>query len=79
MRSTRRARRTDRDQAPEAYVTASDAAERLSVSPRTVKRWAYSGVLPGATRLGGKLLRIPVRSIEGLVVAGQIGGARCGL
>ena len=32
------------------YLSVRDAAERISVAPRTVKRWISAGVLP-ATRL----------------------------
>jgi excisionase family DNA binding protein len=38
---------------PRAYLTGSQAAERLAVSPKTVARWAKTGRLAHLRTLGG--------------------------
>lgn len=37
----------------ESYLTSSEVAERLAVSPKTVSRWAKEGRLGHAKTLGG--------------------------
>ena len=44
----------------------SQAAHRLDVSERTVRRWILSGKLPGAYRPGGEW-RIPAEDVEALL------------
>jgi excisionase family DNA binding protein len=39
------------------YLTAAQAAKKLQLDPRTVRRWLNEGKLPGR-RLGGKEWRI---------------------
>ncbi len=36
-----------------SYLTSSEVAERLAVSPKTVSRWAKAGQLGHAKTLGG--------------------------
>jgi excisionase family DNA binding protein len=55
------------------YLSVREVALRVSVSPRTVKRWIAAGLLP-ATRLpspkGHGQLRIRASDIEVLMVRG---------
>ena len=55
------------------YVSVRDAAVRVGVSPRTVKRWIAAGLLP-ATRLpspkGRGQLRIRLSDLEVLLARG---------
>jgi excisionase family DNA binding protein len=43
---------------PERLLTPEDAAERLSVSPRTLREWIRQKKIRGV-RVAGKLLRVP--------------------
>jgi excisionase family DNA binding protein len=43
---------------PERLLTPEDAAERLSVSPRTMREWIRQKKIRGV-RVAGKLLRVP--------------------
>ncbi len=58
---------TTRDAAPAAspLVTIADAAERLSVSPKTIRRYVASGALT-AVRIGPRLVRVELASLERL-------------
>jgi len=44
--------------------TPEEVAERWKCSPSFVRRMVADGKMPGAFRLGGKLLRIPLETIE---------------
>lgn len=46
-----------------SYLTLEQAAERLAVSPRTIRRLVASGHVR-AYRIGGRLLRIDPASLE---------------
>jgi excisionase family DNA binding protein len=56
-------------------VSLADAAEALSVSPRTVRRYIASGQLE-AVRLGRKTLRIKIDSIERFIDSEPVGNWR---
>jgi excisionase family DNA binding protein len=47
------------------FLTASETAERLHVSPKTVSRWAKEGKLPCLRTLGGHR-RYPAEAIDQL-------------
>lgn len=58
-----------KDQSVRKWITLSDAAERLSVSPQTIRRLIAGGQLPGY-RVGGhrgRLLRVEVVDVEALL------------
>lgn len=50
-------------------ISTQQAADRLGVSPYTVKRWIRTGKLRGI-RLGATLLRIAVKDLEALLQEG---------
>ncbi len=56
-------------------VSIGDAAEALAVSTRTVRRYISDGQLE-AVRLGRKMLRIKVDSIERFIDARPVGNWR---
>lgn len=66
-----------RDAAPAAtspaYGTIAEAADRLQVSGKTVRRYIAAGRLT-AVRIGPRLVRVDLASLERL--ARPIGGAR---
>lgn len=47
------------------YVSISEAADRLSVSTKTVRRYIARGQLP-AVRIAGHLIRIPTDALDAL-------------
>jgi excisionase family DNA binding protein len=49
-----------------AYLSRRQTAEYLGITTKTVDRWIASGRLD-AVRIGPRLLRIPVASIEALL------------
>lgn len=49
----------------QSYLTSSEVAERLAVSPKTVSRWAAEGRLGHAKTLGGHR-RFPADQIDQL-------------
>lgn len=49
-----------------------EAAERLHVSERTVRRWGRSGLLD-ARRVGPRLAKVTEASVEALIRAGRSG------
>lgn len=49
----------------ESYLTSTQVAERLAVSPKTVSRWAKQGLLGHARTLGGHR-RFPAEQIDQL-------------
>jgi excisionase family DNA binding protein len=52
------------------WITIADAAERLSVSPATIRRFIAHGQLPGY-RIGGhrgRLLRVEIADVDALLV-----------
>lgn len=49
------------------YLTVAECAERLSVSPRTIKRWINAGEITPTYRPGGRLLRIPESALTRFV------------
>jgi excisionase family DNA binding protein len=51
---------------PRHLVTISEAALRLSVSPRTIHRYIASGRLR-AKRVGPRMLRVELADVDGLV------------
>jgi excisionase family DNA binding protein len=54
---------------PIKWITIADAAERLSVSPRTIRRFISDGRLPGY-RIGGprgRLLRVEQADVDALL------------
>jgi len=48
-----------------SYLTSSEVAELLHVSPKTIGRWAKEGKLPFLKTLGGHR-RYPERHVRGL-------------
>lgn len=46
-------------------VTVNEAAECVSVSPRTIRRWISKGMIPGH-RLGPRLIRVNLDDVYGL-------------
>jgi excisionase family DNA binding protein len=46
-------------------LDSAEVADRLHVSPRTVRRWAQRGVID-SFRVGEKLLRFPEESVEAM-------------
>jgi len=55
---------------PVPLLDRSQAAARLHVSPRTVRRWASAGLLE-EIQVGPKLKRVTAASVEQLLAAGQ--------
>jgi len=50
------------------YLTVAEAAEKLSISARTLHRWINEGEIPGYTVGQAKrLIRIKVSDVEALV------------
>lgn len=47
------------------YVSISEAADRLSVSTKTIRRYIAKGELP-AVRIAGHLIRIPADALDAL-------------
>ena len=52
-------------------LTPDAVAERLAVSPATVRIWLRKGILKGAKVGGGKLWRISETAIEEFIKTGQ--------
>lgn len=46
-----------------SLITAEQMAERLNLSPGTIKRWAQSGVIP-SLRLSGRVIRFDPAEVE---------------
>lgn len=53
---------------PPVLLDRATAAERLSVSQRTVRRWGRAGLLT-ERRIGPRLVRITAESVEKLIGA----------
>lgn len=49
------------------YLTAQEVAARLALHPKTVLAMVADGRLPGAVRLGHRIVRIPERSVMALL------------
>ncbi|HEY7158836.1 MAG TPA: helix-turn-helix domain-containing protein [Gemmataceae bacterium] len=49
------------------YITAVEIARRMSVTAHTVRRWAETGVLPPAVRIGERILRWRRDEVETLL------------
>lgn len=45
------------------YLSQEDAAERLGVTTRSIRRWIAEGVIP-ASRIGNKVVRIRESDLE---------------
>ena len=58
----------------EKLLTPEDAAERLQVSPGTVRGWLRKGVIKGTKVGGGRLWRISETTIEDFEKAAQGAG-----
>jgi len=56
------------------WLTVREVAEMCGVSPRTVRRWVWRGVFPGAAKGMGRTspYRIPRREVESLLQAGRV-------
>jgi len=52
-------------------LTIGEAAERLHLSPWTIRAWIYAGRLD-SVRLG-RAIRVPVEAVEGKIKAGYRG------
>ena len=48
----------------EPLLSVSDLAERLSVSPRTIREWRRQGTLPPAIELAGSIVRWRAEAFE---------------
>jgi excisionase family DNA binding protein len=57
-------------------VTCSKAAEILSVSAETVRRWFHAGTLEGVRLNGGNTIRIKAESLNTLLSDTAEGGAK---
>jgi len=57
-------------------LTPEAVAERLDVSPATVRIWLRKGLLKGSKVGGGKLWRISEAEIDEFIKAGQGNGDR---
>lgn len=53
----------------------ADAAERLAVSERTIRRWGADGRLD-ERRIGPRAVRVTRESVERLIAAGAVSGDR---
>ncbi len=60
----------------EKLLTPEDAAERLQVTPGTVRGWLRNGVIKGTKVGGGRLWRISEATIEEFVQAAQCGESK---
>ena len=61
----------------DGYITRTDAAKMLSVTPRTVTTYARQGKFEGAFKLG-QAWAIPMKAVEKLVKARPEGGFKRG-
>lgn len=57
---------TEHEQPPEALLTISDAAQRLHVSTKSVRRWIADGDLT-AYRIGKSLIRVNATELDALL------------
>ena len=57
------ARQEEKDMERETLLTPEEAAERLNVSPRTIREWLRTGRLRGV-KVAGHLLRVPESAIS---------------
>jgi excisionase family DNA binding protein len=48
------------------WVSLADAAERVGVTTRTLRRWIAAGTLP-ASRVGPRLVRVNLDDLEALL------------
>jgi excisionase family DNA binding protein len=58
---------TDMPDRPDEYMTVTEAAARLLVNDKTVRRWIERGYFPGTIRLSPQRkseYRIPLKAIE---------------
>ncbi|MBS7545736.1 helix-turn-helix transcriptional regulator [Ancylobacter oerskovii] len=69
----------DKEEFVSFVYTPEEVAERWKCSPSFVRRMIADGKMPGAFRLGGKLLRIPIEAIEALERQSTISSGRSGL
>lgn len=58
------------------YLTCSEAAAILRVTPRSVARFAQEGKLPGVRIPGGRKILILARSVEEALRPAQVDGKR---
>jgi excisionase family DNA binding protein len=58
--------RTTKPRPKPQYLSLEDAAATLGVSPATIRRLIMDGKLPGY-RIGGKMVRVHIDDIHGLV------------
>jgi excisionase family DNA binding protein len=56
---------------PVQYITIKDAAAKVGVHPRTVRRWIEDGLID-AYRVGPRVVRIDAASLDSLAV--RMGG-----
>jgi excisionase family DNA binding protein len=52
----------ERDKSP-VYISVTDAAERMSVSEKTIRRWISIGTIPGY-RCGKRVIRIKLEDLD---------------
>ena len=64
--------------ARENYLTVAEIAARLRVAKMTVYRFAHSGELPGAIRVG-RSIRVPEASVEAYLAESGLGQSDCEL
>ena len=60
-------------------LTPDAVAERLAVSPATVRIWLRKGILKGTKVGGGKLWRISESAIDEFIKAGQVNAGQEGV
>jgi excisionase family DNA binding protein len=57
------------------YLTCSEAAAVLRVTPRSIARFAREGKLPGMRVPGGKKILIPSEAVDSALRSAKKGGA----
>lgn len=57
-------RETEPTMTEEEYLTTAQVAERLNVGIRTVEKFARSGEIPGAFKIGNWIWRFPASEIQ---------------
>jgi len=60
---------------PDGLMRRADAAERLAVSERTIRRWGAAGLLD-ERHIGPRAVRVTEESVSRLIAAGAVTGDR---
>jgi predicted DNA-binding transcriptional regulator AlpA len=54
------------------YLSAEQLAKKLSVSPKSVRKWTQKRKLPGVVRLGKRCIRYRLVDIEKRLLSGEL-------